>query len=160
MEYEKYMLEALSLAREAAENGDVPVGCVVVSPSGEIIGRGRNRREENRDATAHAEVEAVRAACAALGAWNLSGCALFVTLEPCPMCAGAIINARISTVVYGAKEENTGSVGSVINLFEERYGHKPAVYGGVLRDECARVLRSFFDGLRRRDSRGAGRAPD
>ena len=152
MEYEKYMLEALSLAREAAENGDVPVGCVVVSPSGEIIGRGRNRREENRDATAHAEVEAIRAACAALGAWNLSGCALFVTLEPCPMCAGAIINARISTVVYGAKAENTGSVGSVINLFEERYGHKPAVYGGVLRDECARVLRSFFDGLRRRDS--------
>lgn len=160
MEYEKYMLEALSLAREAAENGDVPVGCVVVSPSGEIIGRGRNRREENRDATAHAEVEAIRAACAALGAWNLSGCALFVTLEPCPMCAGAIINARISTFVYGAKEENTGSVGSVINLFEERYGHKPAVYGGVLRAECARVLRSFFDGLRRRDSGGAGRAPD
>ena len=160
MEYEKYMLEALSLAREAAENGDVPVGCVVVSPSGEIIGRGRNRREENRDATAHAEVEAIRAACAALGAWNLSGCALFVTLEPCPMCAGAIINARISTVVYGAKEENTGSVGRVINMFEERHGHKPAVYGGVLRDECARVLRSFFDGLRRRDSGGAGRAPD
>ena len=160
MEYEKYRLEALSLAREAAENGDVPVGCVVVSPSGEIIGRGRNRREENRDATAHAEVEAIRAACAALGAWNLSGCALFVTLEPCPMCAGAIINARISTVVYGAKEENTGSVGRVINLFEERYGHKPAVYGGVLRDECARVLRSFFDGLRRRDSGGASRAPD
>ena len=148
MEYEKYMLEALSLAREAAENGDVPVGCVVVSPSGEIIGRGRNRREENSDATAHAEVEAIRAACAALGAWNLSGCGIAVTLEPCPMCAGAIINSRLSPVIYGAKEPNSGSVGSVINLFEERYGHRPAVYGGVLAEECAALLAEFFRGLR------------
>lgn len=144
MEYEKYMLEALSLAREAAENGDVPVGCVVVSPSGEIIGRGRNRREENRDATAHAEVEAIRAACAALGAWNLSGCALFVTLEPCPMCAGAILNARIPTVVYGAREAKSGSCGSVIDLFFENYGFQPRVYGGVRKDECAALLRNFF----------------
>lgn len=142
------MRAALELAREAAENGEVPVGCVVASPEGVIIGRGRNRREEGRDATAHAEVEAIRAACAALGTWNLSGCALFVTLEPCPMCAGAIINSRISTVVYGAKEPYSGSVGSVINLFEERYGHRPAVYGGVLKDECASLLRSFFEDLR------------
>lgn len=142
------MRAALELAREAAENGEVPVGCVVASPEGGIIGRGRNRREEGRDATAHAEIEAIRAACAALGTWNLSGCALFVTLEPCPMCAGAIINSRISTVVYGAKEPYSGSVGSVINLFEERYGHRPAVYGGVLRDECASLLRSFFEDLR------------
>ena len=142
------MRAALELAREAAENGEVPVGCVVASPEGGIIGRGRNRREEGRDATAHAEIEAIRAACAALGTWNLSGCALFVTLEPCPMCAGAIINSRISTVVYGAKESYSGSVGSVINLFEERYGHRPAVYGGVLRDECASLLSGFFGSLR------------
>lgn len=142
------MRAALELAREAAENGEVPVGCVVASTEGGIIGRGRNRREEGRDATAHAEIEAIRAACAALGTWNLSGCTLFVTLEPCPMCAGAIINSRISTVVYGAKEPYSGSVGSVINLFEERYGHRPAVYGGVLKDECASLLRSFFEDLR------------
>lgn len=148
MDHEKYMRAALELAREAAENGEVPVGCVVASPEGGIIGRGRNRREEGRDATAHAEIEAIRAACAALGTWNLSGCALFVTLEPCPMCAGAIINSRISTVVYGAKEPYSGSVGSVINLFEEHYGHRPAVYGGVLRDECASLLSGFFGSLR------------
>ncbi len=148
MVQEKYMRAALKLAREAAENAEVPVGCVVVAPDGEIIGRGRNRREEGRDATAHAEIEAIRAACAAAGGWNLAGCALYVTLEPCPMCAGAIINARVSTVVYGAKEPYSGSVGSVINLFEERYGHRPAVYGGVLADECASLLRDFFEGLR------------
>lgn len=148
MDHEKYMRAALELARVAAENGEVPVGCVVASPEGGIIGRGRNRREEGRDATAHAEIEAIRAACAALGTWNLSGCTLFVTLEPCPMCAGAIINSRISTVVYGAKEPYSGSVGSVINLFEERYGHRPAVYGGVLRDECASLLSGFFGSLR------------
>ena len=148
MEHEKYMHEALALAREAAAGGEVPVGCVIVSPDGVVVGRGRNRREELPDATAHAEVEAIRAACAALGTWNLSGCALVVTLEPCPMCAGAIINARLSTVVYGAREPNSGSVGSVINLFEERYGHRPAVYGGVLREECAALLAQFFAGLR------------
>ena len=138
---EKYMRAALDLAREAAAAGEVPVGCVVFTRSGEIIGRGRNRREENSDATAHAEVEAIRAACAALGAWNLSGCGIAVTLEPCPMCAGAIINSRLSPVIYGAKEPNSGSVGSVINLFEERYG-------GVLAEECAALLAEFFRGLR------------
>ncbi|MFR5969006.1 MAG: nucleoside deaminase [Oscillospiraceae bacterium] len=148
MDLEKYMREALALAREAAEAGEVPVGCVVFDEAGEIIGRGRNRREEARDACAHAEVEAIRAACAARGSWNLSGCGLAVTLEPCPMCAGAIINARISTVVYGAREARSGSVGSVINLFEENYGQRPKVYGGVLREDCARVLSEFFAKLR------------
>ena len=148
MDLEKYMREALALAREAAEAGEVPVGCVVFDEAGEIIGRGRNRREEARDACAHAEVEAIRAACAARGSWNLSGCGLAVTLEPCPMCAGAIINARISTVVYGAREARSGSVGSVINLFEENYGQRPKVYGGVLRGDCARVLSAFFAKLR------------
>ena len=145
---EKYMRAALDLAREAAAAGEVPVGCVVFTRSGEIIGRGRNRREERSDATAHAEMEAIRAACAALGAWNLSGCGIAVTLAPCPMCAGAIINSRLSPVIYGAKEPNSGSVGSVINLFEERYGHRPAVYGGVLAEECAALLAEFFRGLR------------
>lgn len=145
---EKYMRAALDLAREAAAGGEVPVGCVVFTRSGEIIGRGRNRREESSDATAHAEVEAIRAACAALGTWNLSGCGIAVTLEPCPMCAGAIINSRLSPVIYGAKEPNSGSVGSVINLFEEHYGHRPAVYGGVLAEECAALLAEFFRGLR------------
>lgn len=148
MDLEKYMRAALALAREAAEAGEVPVGCVVFDEAGEIIGRGRNRREEVRDACAHAEVEAIRAACAARGSWNLSGCGLAVTLEPCPMCAGAIINARISTVVYGAREARSGSVGSVINLFEENYGQRPKVYGGVLRGDCARVLSEFFAKLR------------
>ncbi len=145
---EKYMREALALAREAAAAGEAPVGCVIFAPSGEIVGRGRNRREERRDATAHAEVEAIRSACARLGAWNLSGCGIAVTLEPCPMCAGAIINSRLSPVIYGAKEPNSGSVGSVINLFEERYGHRPAVYGGVLGEECAALLSEFFRALR------------
>ncbi|MBO7739038.1 MAG: nucleoside deaminase, partial [Oscillospiraceae bacterium] len=139
-EREKYMSAALELAREAAAAGEIPVGCVIVK-DGEIVGRGRNRREENRSALAHAEVEAIAEACKTLGDWRLEDCALFVTLEPCPMCTGAVINARIGEVVYGAKEENTGSCGSVINLFEENYGHKPRVYGSVLKDECAAVMR-------------------
>ena len=147
-EHERWMGEALALAAEAAEAGEVPVGCVVIDEHGRVIGRGRNRREEDHDASAHAEIEAIRAACAARGSWNLSGCAIAVTLEPCPMCAGAVINARISTVVYGAKEPNSGSVGSVINLFEERYGHRPAVYGGVRAAECAGLLETFFHTLR------------
>ena len=148
-EREKYMSAALELAREAAAAGEIPVGCVIVK-DGEIIGRGRNRREEERSALAHAEVEAIAEACKALGDWRLEDCALFVTLEPCPMCTGAIINARVGEVVYGAKEENTGSCGSVINLFEENYGHKPRVYGSVLKDECAAVMREFFEKLRKK----------
>lgn len=148
-EREKYMSAALELAREAAAAGEIPVGCVIVK-DGEIIGRGRNRREEERSALAHAEVEAIAEACKALGDWRLEDCALFVTLEPCPMCTGAIINARVGEVVYGAKEENTGSCGSVINLFEENYGHKPRVYGSVLKDECAAVMREFFEVIRKR----------
>lgn len=147
-EREQYMALALELAREAAAAGEVPVGCVVVSPDGEVIGRGRNLREETGDACAHAEVLAIREACAHVGSWRLEGCTLYVTLEPCPMCAGAIINSRIPTVVYGAKEPLSGSCGSVINLFEERYGHHPAIYGGVLREDCAGVLSDFFRTVR------------
>lgn len=145
MDREQYMDMALEYAREAYEAGEVPVGCVVVNKDGEVIGRGRNRREETHDASSHAELEAIREACAHISDWRLSDCTMFVTLEPCPMCTGGIINSRIPTVVYGAKDENTGSCGSVINLFEERYGHKPAVYGGVKADECAELLRSFFE---------------
>ena len=145
---ENYMAQALALAREAGNCGEVPVGCVVVSPEGAVIGRGRNRREEDGDASAHAEMLAIRGACAAAGSWRLSGCTIYVTLEPCPMCAGAIISARIPTVVYGAGDALTGSCGSVLNLFEERFGHHPAVYGGVLADDCAALLANFFRGLR------------
>ena len=147
-ERESYMSLALALAREAAEHGEVPVGAVVVDTEGRVISSGRNRREETGDATAHAELEAIREACRALGDWRLEGCALYVTLEPCPMCAGAIINARVPVVVYGAREKLSGSCGSVIDLFSENYGFHPRVYGGVLREDCARALREFFEALR------------
>ena len=141
------MHEALALAHEAADEGEVPVGCIVTDGE-HIVGRGRNRRETGKSALAHAELEAIAEACRTLGGWRLWRCTLYVTLEPCPMCAGAIINARISTVVYGAREARSGSVGSVINLFEENYGQRPKVYGGVLRGDCARVLSEFFAKLR------------
>ena len=149
-EHEHNISFALELAREAADHGEVPVGAVVVGPDGQVLGRGRNRRQESGDATAHAEVEAIREACKALGDWRLNGCTLYVTLEPCPMCAGAIINARIPTLVFGAREALSGSCGSVIDLFFERFGHRPAVFAGVSEAECADLLQAFFRG--RRDS--------
>lgn len=148
MTHEDYMQEALSLARECFADGDVPVGCVVVSPDGRIIGRGRNRREADGSAAAHAEMEAITQACKALGSWRLSGCTLYVTLEPCPMCAGAIINARIAELRYGAREEKSGCCGSVLNLFEERFNHKPRIYGGLLAEESSALLEAFFRPLR------------
>ncbi len=148
MEREGYMRQALALAAEAAGHGDVPVGCVVVK-DGQVVGRGCNRRELRGDALAHAEVEAIRQACQTLGGWNLHDCALYVTLEPCPMCAGAIINARVGTVCYGARDEKAGACGSVLNLFEERFNHRPRVYGGVLEEDCAALLRQFFHKLRK-----------
>ena len=147
MNHAYYMGEALRLAREAIADGDVPVGCVIVR-DGEIVGQGRNRREADGDATAHAEVEAIRDACARLGSWRLHGCTLYVTLEPCPMCAGAIINARVEAVRYGARDEKAGCCGSVLNLFEERFNHHPRIYQGPLEAECEAVLQEFFSGLR------------
>lgn len=147
--HEKYMRTALFLAKRAAEKGETPVGCVIVSPEGEIIGRGYNRTEAE-NATCHAEMEAIRDASRALGSWRLDGCSLYVTMEPCPMCAGAILNSRISRVYYGAKDARAGSCGSVINLFMENYGRSPAVVGGVLADECADVLAEFFKRVRKR----------
>ena len=142
------MLLALSLAREAYDNDEVPVGCVITDKDGRVIGRGRNRREESGDATAHAEIEAIREACANIHDWRLENCTMYVTLEPCPMCTGAIINSRIPSLVFGARDAVTGSCGSVIDLFFENYGHHPKVYAGVLGDESAELLRSFFKGLR------------
>lgn len=147
MDHEYYMSQALSLAREAEKDGDVPVGCVIVR-EGEIIGRGRNRREADGDATAHAELEAIRDACERLGSWRLHGCTLYVTLEPCPMCAGGIINARLEEVRYGARDEKAGCCGSVLNLFEERFNHHPRIYQGPLAGECEKILREFFEHLR------------
>ena len=147
MDHEAYMSQALELAREAASGGDVPVGCVIVR-DGEVIGRGRNRREADNRATAHAEVEAIRDACARLGSWRLHRCVLYVTLEPCPMCAGAIVNARVEEVRYGVKDEKAGCCGSVLNLFEERFNHRPRVYQGPLKRECEAVLQEFFQKLR------------
>lgn len=148
MEREHYMRRCIELAALALDTGDVPVGAIIVDGSGNIIGEGRNRREQHKNAICHAEIEAIENACREAGSWRLDGCALYVTLEPCPMCAGAVINARIPTLVYGAKEPVTGSCGSVINLFEERYGFRPAIYGGVLQEECAALLRDFFGKLR------------
>ena len=145
---EAMMRLALQQAQEAFDAGEVPVGCVIADREGQVIGRGRNRREETHRADAHAEIEAIGEACAALGTWHLEDCTLCVTLEPCPMCTGAIINARVGTVIYGAKEPNFGSCGSVINLFEERYGHHPKLYGGVLAEDCAAILKRFFEKLR------------
>lgn len=144
----EFMRQALALAKEAADEGEVPVGAVVVK-DGEVIAAGRNRREITHNALAHAEIEALNGACAALGGWRLSGCTLYVTLEPCPMCAGAIINARVDRVVYGADDPKAGSCGSLVNLFSVPYNHSPAVERGILSEECAAVLREFFKKLRK-----------
>ena len=148
MPHEDYMRQALALAREAAAAGEVPVGCVIVDRAGQIIGRGRNRREEDKSPLAHAELAAITDACRSHGDWRLKGARLYVTLEPCPMCAGGIINARIGTVRYGAKDDKAGCCGSVLNLFEERFNHHPRIYGRVLEAECAALLQEFFQSLR------------
>ena len=148
MTHQDYMRRALELAAQAGVEGDVPVGCVIVR-DGQIIGEGRNRREEHGDATAHAELEAIRQACQNTGSWRLHDCTMYVTLEPCPMCAGGIVNARVEEVRYGAREEKMGCCGSVLNLFEERFNHKPRIYQGPLVEECQQVMQDFFQNLRK-----------
>lgn len=148
MEREDYMRLALALAREAAEAGEVPVGCVIVDREGQVIGRGRNRREEDHDPLAHAELLAIQDACRNHGDWRLKGASLYVTLEPCPMCAGGIISARIPNLYYGAKDAGFGACGSILNLFEENFRHHPRIIGHILEEECAAVLRDFFAGVR------------
>ena len=147
MEDRIFMEEALKLAREAAADGEVPVGCVIVRGD-EIVGRGRNRREKDRSALAHAETEAIADACRKLGGWRLWDCTLYVTLEPCPMCAGAIINARIPRVVFGAKDPKCGACGSVCDLFSMNFNHHPQANSGIMEEECASLLAEFFDRLR------------
>jgi len=142
-----YMLEALALAKEAAAEGEVPVGCVVVR-DGKIVGRGRNRRETDKNALAHAEMEAINDACRNLGGWRLWECTLYVTLEPCPMCAGAILNARIKRVVFGASDKKYGAVNSVCSLFSMDFNHHPEVEAGVMEEESAALLQAFFQNLR------------
>jgi tRNA(adenine34) deaminase len=142
------MGHALELAREALLSGETPVGCVVADADGRIVGTGRNRREERRSAAAHAEMLAIEEACAALGDWRLTGCRMYVTVEPCPMCAGAVIIARLALLCYGARESASGSCGSVINLFMEDYGCSTEVFGGVMEEECAALMSGFFKKLR------------
>ena len=149
MDDEKFMREALALAQAAADEGEVPVGCVVVRGE-EIVGRGRNRRESAKSALAHAEIEAIAEACRNLGGWRLWQCTLYVTLEPCPMCAGAIINARLPRVVYGAKEPTNGCCGSAVDLFMLPCSQKPEIVPGVLEEECSAMLSAFFRRLRKK----------
>ena len=142
-----YMAQALNLAREAGEEGEVPVGCVIVRGE-EIVGRGRNRREGDKSALAHAELEAIRQANQALGGWRLWECTLYVTLEPCPMCAGAIINARIPRVVYGASDSKFGACRSVCSLFDMAFNHHPTVEAGVMEQQAQALMQDFFRNLR------------
>ena len=144
---EEYMREALSLAEKAFELGEVPVGAVAVW-EGRIVGRGMNLRETDKNALRHAEIMAIDEACKNLGGWRLWKCDLYVTLEPCPMCAGAIINSRVKRVIYGASDPKAGSCGSLTNLFEMPYNHKPEVVSGVLEEECSEILSRFFARLR------------
>lgn len=142
-----FMEEALKLAKEAAKQGEVPVGAVVVK-DGEIISRGRNRRELGKNALYHAEIEAIDKACLKIGSWRLWQCELYVTLEPCPMCSGAIINSRLRRVIYGASDPKSGCFGSVINFNNLSFNHKPEIKSGVLATESAELLSNFFRKLR------------
>lgn len=143
----KFMKIAIEQANLAYQSGEVPVGAVIVK-NGEIIAIGRNMREEKQNALSHAEIEAINNACKKLGTWRLDDCEMYVTLEPCPMCTGAIINSRIKTLIFGAYDLKSGSVDSIINLCDYPYNHKPEIYGGIMEDECLEILQKFFKNLR------------
>lgn len=143
----KFMQQAILLAKEAAKNGEIPVGAVVVK-DGEVIATGRNRREKEKSALGHAEIEAIHNACQALGTWRLSDCEIYVTLEPCPMCAGAIVNSRIKKVVFGAFDKNGGACDSVCNLLSMPFSSKPEVWAGIMEEECKALLEDFFKNVR------------
>ena len=143
----KFMSEALIEARIAFNKGEVPVGAVIVK-DGEIIARGHNLREEKQNALSHAEIECINEACKKLGSWRLDGSKMYVTLEPCPMCTGAIINSRIETVVFGAYDLKAGCMDSVTNLCDYPFNHKPQIYGGIMEEECKQILEEFFSKLR------------
>lgn len=143
----QFMQKALELAKISAAEGEVPVGAIIVKGD-EIVGTGRNRREYGKNALYHAEIEAIDNACKALDGWRLWECDMYVTLEPCPMCAGAIINSRIKTVYYGASDLKAGSFGSVVDFNSLPYNHKPEIVSGVMQDEARKMLSDFFKGLR------------
>lgn len=146
-----YMKRAIELAEISAGEGEVPVGAVIVRKStGEIVGEGRNMRENKKNALAHAEIIAIDMACRTLGGWRLPECEMYVTLEPCPMCCGAIINARIDDVIFGAYDLKSGSVESVQKIFELPYNYRPNVTGGIMKEECADILSIFFRNLRQK----------
>ena len=151
-ERETLMLQALSLAEEAANRGEVPVGCIITDSEGRIIARSSNRSRETKDATAHAEIEARRDASKIIGDWHLEGCTMYVTLEPCPMCVGAIMNSRIRKLVFGARDPVKGACGSVIDLFSEQFPDKAVVYGNVLGKESSELLSTFFKSLREEEN--------
>ncbi|MBR3282600.1 MAG: tRNA adenosine(34) deaminase TadA [Ruminococcus sp.] len=158
---ERYMKRALELAGEAFREGEVPVGAVIVKKStGEIIGEGRNMREGAKNALAHAEIIAIDSACRKLGGWRLPDCAIYVTLEPCPMCCGAIINARIDDVIFGAYDLKSGSAVSVQKMFSLPYNYRPEVTGGVMEEECAEMLSDFFRQLREKKKQVRNTLPD
>lgn len=143
----EFMKIAISEAQKAAEKGEIPVGAVIVK-NNEIISVGHNLREEKQNALSHAEIEAINSACQKLGSWRLDDCEMYVTLEPCPMCTGAIINARIKTVIFGAYDSKMGCMDSVINLCDYPFNHKVEIYGGIMEDECLNILQDFFKKLR------------
>ncbi|MBO5211181.1 MAG: nucleoside deaminase [Clostridia bacterium] len=143
----EFMKLAILEAEKAAQKGEVPVGAVIVK-NGDVIATGHNLREEKKNALSHAEIEAINVACQKLGSWRLDDCELYVTLEPCPMCTGAIINARIKTVIFGAYDSKMGCMDSVINLCDYPFNHRPEIYGGIMEDDCLAVLQKFFKKLR------------
>ncbi len=143
----EFMKLAILEAKLAADKGEVPVGAVIVK-NGEVIAKGHNLREEKQNALSHAEIEAINLACKKLGTWRLDDCELYVTLEPCPMCTGAIINARIKTVIFGAYDSKMGCMDSVINLCDYPFNHRPEIYGGIMEDDCLNILQNFFKNLR------------
>ena len=143
----KFMKRAIELAKKAYALGEVPVGAVIVK-DGEIIGEGYNMREQKQNALSHAEIEAINSACKKIGSWRLDGCEMYVTLEPCPMCTGAIINSRIKTVIFGAFDLNMGCMDSVINLCDYPFNHKVEIYAGICEDECKKILTDFFSLIR------------
>ena len=145
---EEFMKICIELAREAANKGECPVGAIVVDSNGSIIGKGYNNRETGNSPTAHAEIIAIEEAAKKLNSWRLSDCTLYVTLEPCPMCAGAIINSRLKRLVYGAFDEKGGACASVLNIFDYPFNHKPLVRSRILMDECSALLKDFFKELR------------
>ena len=151
-ERERFMRQAITQAKKAEKLMEVPIGCVIVY-EGKVIARGYNRRNTDKNTLSHAELNAIRKASKKLGDWRLEGCTMYVTLEPCPMCAGAILNARIGRVVYGAADPKAGSLGSVTDLFALPYNHHPVVESGLLEQECAQVLSAFFQNLRKQKSR-------